>query len=188
MHGIIGMKTKVRKRKLIVVREPSGRPQRSADIKEFPPTQVKRLRDAALAGMADAEWGSVCGQMFLQGRLTPSMYAAAKRWSERVVRFHSAINAPQPNPKGLNLDRSGGTPPDPDSPDGQMIAKIEAAVVTDFKAAHAMLLGAGKLSEACVRASCERNDAPVGIIEVEALQRGLRWLSDYWNLTREAKS
>lgn len=181
-------KRKSKKTRLIQIREPNGRASRSEMVKQYPPTQVKRLRDAALAGMADPEWGSVCGQMFLQGRLSPPEYAAAKRWSERVEKYHGAIGAPPPNPKALDLDRrSHGTSPDPDSEEGLKLVRRDMDAITDFLSAHSVLCASGKVSEATVRAACERNDCPVGVLEFEALQRGLLWLAEYWNLTNQGK-
>src|ERR1700738_3320862 len=159
MHGnIIMAKSKSRKPKLIIVREPNGKPQRSSDDREFPPTQVKRLRDAAMRGMADAEWGTVCGRLFLEGRLPAPAYAAAKWWAERVVKYHSAINAPPPNPRAMAIGASsGGEPPDPDSFEGQLRTKREEQAIIDFMAAHSVLVAAGKLAEHCVRSVCEQN-------------------------------
>lgn len=190
MHGNARMaKSKSQKPELIIVREPNGKPQRSSDDREFPPTQVKRLRDAAMRGMADAEWGTVCGRLFLEGRLPASAYAAAKWWAERVVKYHSAINAPPPNPRAITIGgSSGGEPPDPDSFEGRLRTKREQKAVTDFMEAHCVLVSAGKLAEHCVRSVCENNYTPCGTLEYEALERGLLWLADHRGLTKQQKN
>lgn len=185
----VGMK-RARRQKLLQIREPNGRHQRpSVDEREFAPTQVKRLRDAALAGMADAEWGTSIGRLYLASKITGPMYAAGKRWSEQVVRYHGAINAPPPNPKALRMGESSrGAPPDPDSDEGRQRAAREAQMVTDFLAAHGILCAAGMIAEATVRNVCERDHCPVGQLETQALSRGLLWLADYWGLTNQRKS
>jgi hypothetical protein len=188
MQTEVGMK-RTRRQKLLLIREPNGRAQRpSTDDREFAPTQVKRLRDAALAGMADAEWGTAVGRLYLASKITGPMYAAAKRWTERVVKYHGAINAPPPNPKALAMGESTrGTSPDPDSPEGRQRAVKEAQAITDFLAAHSVLCAAGMIAEATVRNVCERDHHPVGPLENEALNRGLLWLADYWHLTNQRK-
>lgn len=179
---------KRKKSKIILVREPNGRASRAGELREYPPAQVRRLRDAALAGMADPEWGTIPGRMFLAGKIDAAQYAAAKRWSERVAKYQQAINAPQPNPKALQFESGArGHDPDPASEEGrQRVAKDEAAI-GQFNEAHAVLCGAGMISEAVVRNTCERDHWPVGQIEVEALNRGLLWLAEYWHLTNRGK-
>jgi hypothetical protein len=179
---------KSRKRqKLILVREPNGREQRPA--KEYAPVEVRRLLDAAMSGMRDAEWATALGRLYVRQKITTPMYAAGKRWTERVARYHDAIDAPPPNPKALVLEgRMGGTPPDPDSDEGRKRVAKDTQSVTDFMAAHGALLGAGMLAEAMVRNTCERDIQPDGYEQLRALNRGLLWLADYWGLTNQRKS
>jgi hypothetical protein len=189
MQGAIMTGRKFRKTKLVLIREPNGRAQRSGDEKEFPPAAVKRLRDAAMSGMADPEWGSAAGRLFLAGKISTVQYAAAKRWAERVEKYHHAINAPPPNPRALVIGgASHGNPPDPDSEEGRKRAAKETQAVTDFKAAHGVLCAAGMISEAVVRNVCERDAYPAGQLELEAAQRGLLWLAQFWGLTNHGKS
>jgi hypothetical protein len=185
MHGTQMVKSRKRQ-KLILIREPNGREQRPA--KEYAPVEVKRLLDAAMSGMRDAEWATALGRLFVRQKITPPMYAAGKRWAERVVRYHEAIDAPPPNPKALILEgRTGGTPPDPDSDEGRNRVAKDAQSVSDFLAAHGALIGAGMLSEAMVRNTCERDIQPDGYEQLQALNRGLLWLAEYWGLTNQRK-
>jgi hypothetical protein len=190
LTGNLGMTQKSRRRqKLVLVREPNGRSSRSVDEKEYAPVRVRRLLDASMAGMADAEWGTALGRLYVRGKLTAPLYAAGKRWSERVAKYHMAIDAPQPNPKALVLEgRMGGTPPDPDSDEGKKRVERDHQSVTDFLTAHGVLIGAGMLAEAMVRNVCERDHQPEGHEQLMALNRGLLWLANHWDLTRTVKS
>lgn len=182
-------KQKFRKTKLVQVREPNGRSQRSTDEKEYAPTRVRRLLDASMTGMADAEWGTPLGRLYVRRKVTAPMYAAGKRWAERVVKYHSAINAPPPDPKALAIGGGGhGKDPDPDSDEGQKRVKRDADAVTDFMAAHSVLVAAGKLPEHEVRRVCEHGAEPDGHEGLLALNRGLLWLAEYWGLTNQRKS
>jgi hypothetical protein len=170
-----------------LVREPNGREQRPA--KEYAPVEVRRLLDAAMTGMRDPEWASALGRLYVRQKITAPMYAAGKRWAERVVKYHAAIDAPPPNARALVLEgRMGGTPPDPDSDEGRKQAQRDADAVTSFIEAHCVLIAAGMMSEAIVRNVCERDIQPEGHEQYLALNRGLLWLADYWGLTRQVKS
>jgi len=187
MHGLEMVKSRKRQ-KLIVVREPNGRVSRSTDEKEYAPTRVRRLLDASMAGMADAEWGTSLGRLYVRQKITTPMYAAGKRWSERVSKYHEAIDAPPPNARALVLEgRAGGTPPDPDSDEGKSRVKRDTQAVTDFLAAHSVLVAAGIMAEAMVRNVCERDTQPEGHEQQIALNRGLLWLAEYWDLTNRRK-
>lgn len=176
------------KYRLVQVREPSGRPSRTEELREHAPTSIKRLRDAAIAGMADPEWGTALGQLFLAQKIDGAMYTAGKRWGERAQQFYSSIGAP-PIPRAIDLDgRSFSHPPDPDSPEGARQSIRDTNARTEFMAAHAVLIGAGKLAEANVRALCEDDEMPVGIEGMIAVKSGLRWLAQFWGLTNHVKN
>ena len=74
-------------RKHLAKREPNGKPQRERSGPS--PTEISRLRDAALAGMKDPIWGTQLGILHLSGKLTTSQLAAGKRWAE-LARDYSA--------------------------------------------------------------------------------------------------
>ena len=75
-------KTKLRQR------EPNGRPQRE---RETPPAQVRRLREAALAGLRDPQWGTELGRLLLTKAIDEAMYAAGRRWNEDAAKYRHVI-------------------------------------------------------------------------------------------------
>lgn len=171
-----------RKDRLVAAREPNGRIQRQS---EFPPTQVKRLRDAALSGMRDPEWGTELGRLFLNNTITPAMYAAGKRWREWAETYQRAIGVFPV--RSVNAERGhGGSPVDPDSPVGKIIAQREADAAERFFAAQAALVSAGV--ESPVRKCCEDNQMPGDFGELMALRKGLLTLVSHWDLTGVGKS
>ena len=176
---------KPRKHKLIFVREPNGRLQRQ-DEDESAPAQVKRLRDAALAGMADPEWGTELGRLFLQGRIEPPLYAAGKRWAEYAAQYREAIGSPMQRPIAFER-RSYSHPPDPNSDEGQKQVKRDEEIIAQFQDAHGALSG-WRMSERAVRTCVEDNIAPAGVYEDRWLRHGLRLLAEHWDLTPKANN
>jgi hypothetical protein len=176
-------------KKLFPIREPNGRLSRTDDIASHAPTAIKRLRDAALRGMADAEWGTELGRLFLEGRITAEHYAAGKKWGRTVVAYHQAIGAAPPYPKAVAFGDARGRSPDPDpaSHEGKRLTARDKAIIQNMQEAHAVLIGAGILAERAVRSVCESNECPVGQVGLDALQRGLYWLGDFWGLTKKPR-
>lgn len=176
---------------MTIVREPSGRLSRAVDaaLAVAAPGEIKRLRDAALRGMADEEWGTELGRLFLTGKIDAVQYATGKKWGRLIVEYHRAIGCPPPYPKsGYFLDQMDkGAEPDPDSEEGKKRAKKARQVIDAMMEAHAVLFGAGKLAEYAVRAVCEANEAAVGEVGMNALSRGLDWLAEHWGLTSTTK-
>jgi hypothetical protein len=180
---------KARKQRLVLVREPNGRVSRTLNEREFPPAQVKRLRDAAMAGLRDPEWGTELGRLYLEGTLTAEMYAAGKWWRETASRYRGAICAPAPDPKALVLEIGCGSfRPDPDSDAGRELVKRDCTATLIFLEAHGALLGAGMIAERTVRRLCEEDQAPVGEEERLAARNGLLWVAKHRGLTPDAKS
>jgi hypothetical protein len=175
-------------RKLVESREPNGRRQRSNE-REFSPTQVRRLRDAAMAGLRDPEWGTHAGRLFLDGTLTAEMYAAAKWWRELAASYLVAICAPPPHPKATSMEAGRGSATcDPDSERGREEARDQAHTAESFLKGHAALISAGMMAERTVRRLCEQDEAPVGEQERQWAICGLRRLAEYRGLTRPAKN
>jgi hypothetical protein len=171
--------------KLSVAREPSGRRSRAGSEPELAPTQVKRLRDAALAGVQAEEWGSELGRLLLAGKIRAEHYAAGRRWAECVTRYRAALGAPPPHPPPIPFERSSATaPPDPASEPGQRQAAHEVAAVRELRDALAVLRGTGALAERVVRRVCEQDEAPCGMRELEALALGLLGLARFWRMLR----
>lgn len=161
----------------IRARTPSGQLSRAGRQRDFPPTQVKRLRDAAMAGLRDPEWGTELGRLYLEGTITASMYAAGKDWREKAAKYVKSLNH-FPVRSILIDNRGGSVPPDPDTPEGQKRARREADAMERFFAAHAVLLSAGKMAESTVRRLCEHDEGPCGVVELIALRNGLSALAD----------
>jgi hypothetical protein len=173
------------KRKNMRNRTASGQLSHAGEEREFAPTQVKRLRDAALQRMAAPEWGSELGRLYLQGRITSTMYAAGKHWSELAHNYRNAIGVFPV--RGSTGERSGNSHPiDPGSDRGAKIARREADQAERFFLAHAVLVRVEAAS--LVRALCEDNQAPCGSNELMRVRKGLNALTAHWNLTHNGKS
>ena len=182
------VRSRTRKRKAVTSREPSGRPSRTdpAALVACSPAEVRRLRDAALAGMQSAEWGTELGRLFLNGKINAPCFAAGKRWAELATNYRDAIGAPQPSPKAASIERRGHTGAvDPDSESGAKQAARDRETVLNYTDAHRALSGAGMLSEQAVRAACERNELVTGVHALGLLNVGLSRLSLFWGLTTE---
>jgi hypothetical protein len=172
------------KRKNLVRREANGKPQRArAQHREQalpPPTETRRLMDAAVAGMRPAEWGTMLGRLYLAGRISETQYAAGRRWCRMVEEYAQATLAPRA-PRTAALDPSGGTSPDPDTASGAREARRHARKVEDYESGIVALGHAGAASVRVVEAVCERDLAPVGFTEIEALRAGLQMLAAFWS-------
>lgn len=185
MHGTsTGM---AKKNRLIKSRSPGGRPSRAGQEREFPPAQVKRLRDAAMAGLRDPEWGTELGRLYLEGTITHGMYAAGKKWGEYADKYSHAIGV-FPVRSSTGEPRGKAHPPDPDSKKGKDIAEKEADHAERFFEAHSVLVRAGAMVGPSVRRLCEHNEGPCGMAELIAVRTGLMALVSHWNLTTMAKS
>lgn len=174
------------RRKSMVQREPNGRAQREPQLPA--PSEVRRLRDAALAGMRDPLWGTEIGRLFLAGKITSTMFAAGKRWAELASQYSQALCSPSPDPKAISLDRTGGHSHDPDSAEGRKEARRHARAVQSFIDAYAAMKTTNLLDPdrvvRVVRATCERGEMPTGHSELLALTGGLRRLASFWGLDR----
>ena len=114
------------RRKHLAVRSPCGRISRSANPELMSPAEVHRLVSAAQAGLRDPVWSSEIGRLHLQGKITSSQFAAAKRWSALVAAYSDACCSPRP-PQTMSLDAAGGTSADPDSATGiRMSERLKA--------------------------------------------------------------
>lgn len=174
-----------------VVRELNGRASRSDPyaVKACSPAEVRRLRDAALAGMADERWGTELGRLFLSGKISAPLFEAGKRWRDAAQEYHEAILAPAQNPKAHSFERRGHSHPlDPGTAAGMVEAADHRVTVDEFLKWHAELSDAGSAVERETRAVCERDEAPVGESGLNALDIGLRRLSGLMGLTNPDKN
>jgi hypothetical protein len=173
---------KIKKPKIIPHREPSMRPSRSEEGlgREYGATEIKRLRDASMRGLRDAEWGTELGALYLEGKITAAMYGAGKWWREMAVKYQSAISAPWPVPQAVCLELgTRGTAPDPDSEEGSKRTARERNVVKDFEDAHKELVQLGMLIERHVRQLCEENQRPYGVVALALTRDGLQKLVEW---------
>jgi hypothetical protein len=173
---------------LVPVREPNGRLQRpsAAVTNAVSPAEIRRLRDAALVGMRDHEWGTELGRLFLQDEIEPVEFEAGKRWGRLVEAYHRATGAPPV--RSMAFDRAPRSAQvDPESEEGQAQAAADRAIAEDMREAHAVLMSAGMRAERAVRQICEEREASVSVVGLDNLRAGLRWLAKHWGILQEAK-
>lgn len=119
------------------------------------PCATKRLMMAALAGMADAQWGTVAGRYYLTGTIDHNQYEAAKRFGSLCEAYAQVMLGPR-SPKTSTGERgSVGYEIDPDTDNGQ--AEVDRHVKTRqrYNEARVLLTGYGpsmeiELSKFCV--------------------------------------
>ena len=172
------------RRKSMARREKNGKPQRQPRDDLPSPTEVARLRDAAVAGLKEAIWGTMLGQVYLRGKISGAQFAAGKRWAELSAKYSAATLSPR-EPKSANLNPSGGEPPDPDSPQGLKEAQRHAHVLHQYLAANAVLHHVGDACRRAVMATCEHGMAPDGHDQLQALKDGLSVLAAFWSERRK---
>lgn len=127
-----------RKRKIDADRYPGGqvKPEDSPS-----PCVTKRLMMAALAGMADAQWGTVAGRYYLTGNIDINQYEAAKRFGSICETYTQVMLGPR-NPK-----TSTGEPGvisseiDPDTEVGQDEADRHIKTRQRYEEARLYLMG-----------------------------------------------
>lgn len=174
------------RRKSLARREPNGRIQREPQLPA--PSEVRRLRDAALTGMRDPTWGTEIGRLYLAGKVSSLGFAAGRRWAELASLYSQALCSPSPDPKAVCLDRMGGESIDPDSHEGRREARRHVRAVASFIDAHAALKSTSAAAERFVRHVCERDQMLVGHESLMALVNGLTALAGFWGLTEQRKS
>jgi len=170
-------------------REPNGRLSRAPEyaIDTSSPTAAKRLRDAALRGMASAEWGTELGRLFLADDITSGEYTAGKRWTATVRRYHEAIGAGAVNLVTGQAHGDAAHDPDPDSEEGRRRIWRARQAIKEMHAALAVLEDTGAASTMAVREVCEHDHAGLGWVGLCALHRGLSALADHWSHTRRRR-
>lgn len=188
-------------------REPNGRLSRASReaIDPTPPAAIRRLRDAALSGMAAPEWGTELGLMYLRGEIAAPLYETGRRWLRLVEAWRHATGCPAPHPRsGANFG-SGGKSPEPDpavavldakgEPTGEFRfpsrlahrqAEADRAIIDDMAAAH-KALAADAAALRAVRCLCEANEAPIGAEGRADAIRGLTVLAVFWGVIPPAR-
>jgi len=165
-------------------REPNGRLSRAGREASgaMAPAAVRRLRDAALAGMAAPEWGTELGLMYLRQEIEAPLYEAGRRWSRLAAEAQRAAGAPAHVGSGGNLERTRDRQPDLDTPAGQHETDRDRAILADARSALAALEGAGVEPRKAVQRVCEGNSPAIGIADRSALMTGLQALALHWRL------
>jgi hypothetical protein len=159
-------------------RAPDGRVYRGPEGPS--PNEIRRLRDAAVRGLRDAEWGTELGRLYLERQITPEMYSAGKRWRLDAVRHRRAIDVFPIKPVSLEKGIKSH-PPDVDSPEGQEQARRDRDATESFLEAHHVLVMSG--AESAVRRLCEEDQSLVGVQELYTARAGLAKLHEHYRLT-----
>lgn len=184
MHGGMNVMGRKSRRQVVVVREANGRAQREP---QYAASEIRRLRDAAMRGMRDAEWGTELGRLFLEKAITSLMYGAGRRWREEAARYRKSIDAFPV--RSVSLEHGiRSTPPDPDSVDGLKQVERDLEAKEKFFEAHSVLVSAGMGAEAAVRRLCEEGKSLAGVYELNSVRAGLLRLADHYRLTGLSKS
>ena len=155
----------------------------------MPPAAVRRLRDAALAGMAAPEWGTELGLMYLRNELSAALYETGRRWVRLVEAWRHATGCPSPHPRSAgSFERAGRSPePDPASELARRQLAKDRAVIDDMVGAHKALAVDPEAARA-VRTLCEANEVPVGASGRDAVLRGLTTLARFWGILAPVKN
>ncbi|MCC6737366.1 MAG: hypothetical protein IT534_14735 [Bauldia sp.] len=166
------------------VREPNGRLSRAGReaTRAVAPAAVRRLRDAALAGMAAPEWGTELGLMYLRQEIAAPLYEAGRRWSRLAAEAERAAGAPGHVASGGNLDRAPDRRPDAETEAGRREAERDKSILADRRSAGRALEAAGAAARGAVMRVCETNRPAVGAGERADLAAGLAALARHWRL------
>ena len=136
--------------------------------------------------MRDPEWGTELGRLSLTGKITTDMHGAGRIWREQAHRYRNSIGIFPVRSARLELV-SQAMQPDPESREGQKLARRDANLAEIFFAAHARLTATGTLAGSVVRRVCEEDEPHCGELEYRALRRGLYALAQHYGLTRPPK-
>lgn len=151
------------------------------------PSAIRRLRDAALAGMADARWGAEIGRLYLAGRITSEQYGAGCRWADLASRHSVAIGSRAGMASSSDFNRSHGTPVDPDSEAGELEVRRHLKDLERYQKALVVLARHGASVTQAIRRLCEE-DMHLTSLEFGHALFGLTRLVDHFGLTGGTKS
>jgi hypothetical protein len=167
------------KRKHTARRETNGRIQREA--RTTPVANAKRIRDEAVRTSAHAEYGTELGRLYLDDKISTSMYEAGKRWAIMANSVATAMQGPSANPKSLAIGESGTSHPvDPGSEEGEREVKRHQHAVQAFQTAGDKLVGGTRRA---VETVCEHGLACDGFVQLMDLRSGLAILAGHWHMT-----
>lgn len=165
-------------------RHPGGRPV--VEDPGYAPAAIKRLADAAVAGMADSFWGTSLGMALLKKQITSKECSTGKIWDETYRAYLRAIDSPAPDPRSLVIgEPSRGQPPDPDSFAGVIVSKKDAATVKRFLAMERVLNDCGLLISSATRELCEsKNVKSCSYDDLRRAKIGLAALAEHLTRSR----
>jgi hypothetical protein len=166
------------KRKHLAARTPNGRLARRVADTMMPPTQIKRLLDAAADGLRDGMWGSSLGRLYLTQKISAGELSAGQHWAMLVTEYSQACRSPKP-PSTVQLEKLGGSSIDPDSEQGVLEVERHEKISARYLAGRNALRIAGGAAERAVTTTCELDQAPAGFEELNALRDGLRALAGW---------
>lgn len=147
------------------------------------PAAVKRLRGAALLGMADAQWGSIAGLYFLSKKIDESEYQAAKRFGDLHSQYISVIGGPRAPKTSTGEIPSKGVQVDVDTELGRQQADKHISVMTKYNEAHTALLMVSPMAENDIIRFCSMpGEAPSGHEGMMRVKSGLKSLAELWNI------
>ena len=167
-----------------------GRRYASGDLVrevETPPAAIRRLRDAALAGMQDARWGAEIGRLYLAGRVTSEQYGAGCRWADLASRHSVALCSRAGTASSSDFNRSRGAPSDPDSEAGELEAKRHLKDLERYQKALVVIARHGASVTQAVKRLCEE-DQHLSFLEFGHALFGLNELAIHFGLTTHGKS
>lgn len=121
------------------------------NVQREDPTKLpkwNRYRENVDAMMGDPRMATQRGKMFFTRQLTEPEFETANRWAEMLERYDQMILGARRSPKPPALERvSAGESGDYDP---EVVERFRAT----FKAAHDVVLGAGKIAEAALNKLC----------------------------------
>jgi hypothetical protein len=164
------------KRRSNVHREPNGRVQRVAVVDLYAPAEIMRLRIAATLGLRDAVWAAPLGWLYVSHKINASQFGAGQWWEMLAQAYSSAQQSPNA-PRSVALEPHRGTSADPDSARGEREAAEHRKAINSYYDARDALKTAGPVAVRAVIETCEKQQMPAGVLEIEALRRGLKLLA-----------
>ena len=174
------------RRKVMAKRSPCGRASRAGAIELLPPTEMRRLFDAAITGLRDPLFGTMLGRIHLAGKISRAEFAAGKRWAELTTEYAVSCQAPRPpqtvcsRSRRWHASRSRqrrGRRRSSATPAPALPMPMEVCAASGRQAA-----------ELAVEQICINEFAPAGFEQLKALQRGLRALSEFWTSSTKRKA
>lgn len=162
-------------------RFPAG--QIRPEEKSASPAAIRRLRDAALMGMADPQWGTVAGLFFLNKLIDEVEYEAAKRFGDLHAQYISVIGGPRP-PKTSTGERPARSAQiDVDTELGEAEAKRHVAILTSYNEVHLALKMIDPATEADLIRFCSvPGESPAGHAAMLRLKDGLKSIASIWKV------